>query len=242
MKELMSKALPDITKDIARALGAKEITQTPFESKNEILKNEVLQQEVGYQKMPDGSYLVSMTCPLPGITPDMIAWWFWWHPSKKERYQVWFPGEHFSIAYPSKQSDYFEQETCPAFQNNTQYPDERIGGVMMPLRIDFVTPEEFGFSKAVMEDNRIPLIVCGHVGVFKGILWHTEMAHIFKESDDGLFLISRFWLGKTMYPLLRKMLITEKLAKGMAEHCCVEYRNLWEILPQLYRENNKNHS
>lgn len=66
---------------------------------------------------------------------------------------------------------------------------------------------------------------------------HTEMAHIFKQTDDGLFMISRFWLGKTMTnPMLRKLIITEDMAKGMAKHCCIEYRNLHEILPLLYEE------
>ena len=86
-----------------------------------------------------------------------------------------------------------------------------------------------------MEKNQIPLIVCGHVGAFRGLIWHTEMAHIFKQTDDGLFLSSRFWIGKTLTnPLLRKAILTEETARGMAEHCCVEYRNLAEILPDLY--------
>ncbi|MBR2045285.1 MAG: hypothetical protein IJ958_04025 [Agathobacter sp.] len=46
-----------------------------------------------------------------------------------------------------KDKDYFEQEELPAFQNNTQYPVERIGGMKMPLRIDFVEPTEFGLEK-----------------------------------------------------------------------------------------------
>lgn len=90
---------------------------------------------------------------MPDITPEMIEWWFWWHPKKNERYQVWFPGEHYSIGYSKKQSDYFESEFCPAFKNNTQYPVERIGKMKMPLRIDFITPEEFGFSKSVILDK-----------------------------------------------------------------------------------------
>lgn len=55
--------------------------------------------------------------------------------------------------------------------------------------------------------------------------------------ENGLFMISRFWLGKTMKnPLLRKLIITEDMARSMAEHCCVEYRNLQAILPVLYAE------
>lgn len=49
----------------------------------------------------------------------------------------------------------------------------------MPLRIDFLKPEKFGFSKTAMQAYSVPLIVCGHVGAFNGLIWHTEMAHIF---------------------------------------------------------------
>ncbi len=237
---LMKKELPQIPDEIKMALSKNEITPTSFCKKNDILKSGELQKEVGYKKMDDGSYLVSMYCPMPNITCEMIEWWFWWHPKKNERYQVWFPEAHFSIGFSKKQADYFECEKRPQFQNNTQYPVEKIGGTKMPLRIDFVSPKEFGFSESIMQENDIPLIVCGHVGAFDGLIWHTEMAHIFKQTEDGLFMISRFWLGKTMKnPLLRKLIITDEMAKGMAEHCCIEYRNLLEILPILYRENRK---
>lgn len=217
-----------------------KITLTEFEQKNEILVNQNLQEEMGYSKFSDGSYLVSMTCPMPNITPEMIKWWFWWHPKKDERYQMWFPGEHFAISYAKKDKNYFEQEKLPEFQNNTQYPVERIGDMKMPLRIDFVEPKEFGFSEKDMLANDIPLIVCGHVGAYKGLIWHTEMAHIFKQTEDGLLLISRFWIGeKLKNPLLRKLILTDETAKGMAEHCYAEYRNLVKILPELYSKGNQ---
>ncbi|MBR2045286.1 MAG: hypothetical protein IJ958_04030 [Agathobacter sp.] len=47
---------------------------------------------MGYCKFSEGSYLVS----------EMIQWWFWRHPQKDERYQIWFPGEHFAISYAKK--------------------------------------------------------------------------------------------------------------------------------------------
>lgn len=235
--ELMAKRLPKIPAEIAKQIDEKNlITLTDFENKNEILFNLKLQREIGYGRFPDGSYLVSMFCPMPNITADMIKWWFWWHPQKSERYRVWFPGEHYSVSYNKKNCDYFNWSVCPDFEPNIQYPTERIGKIKMPLRIDFVTPEEFGFSSDSMKENNIPLIVCGHVAACRGLVWHTEMAHIFKQTDEGLFMISRFWLGKNLKnPLLRKIILTDQTAKGMAEHCCVEYRNLVEILPYLYK-------
>ena len=235
LQELLKKPLPEIPFEIKKTLNDSKITKTPFERKNEILSNGDLQLEVGYTKMDDGTYLVSMICPMPGITEEMIEWWFWWHTQENLRYQVWFPGEHISNSYRKKDKAYFEQSSVPQFVANSQYPVERIGGMKMPLRIDFVTPEEFGFSRQSMIENNIPKIICGHVGAFNNLVRHTEMAHIFKQTDDGLFMISRFWLGKTMNnPLLRKLIITEDMARGMAEHCCIEYRNLYEILPVLY--------
>ena len=236
-EKLMKKSFPEIPVEIKAALIENQITLTPFDDINDILKSEELQKEVGYRKFNDGSYLVSMYCPMPGVTPEMIKWWFWWHPQADERYKVWFPNEHLGIGYSKKQKEYFNQKYCPEFQPNTQYPLEKIGKATLPLRIDFVTPEEFGFSNEIMDKNNIPLIECGHVGVFKGLIMHTEMAHIFKRTEDGLFMISRFWLGKTMHPLLRKIIINDGMAKAMSEHCCIEYRNLLEILPILYNEN-----
>lgn len=237
MKALLKKPLPVIPADIAQKLAHPEITLTPFENKNDILCDGALQQEIGYGQFPDGSWLVSMTCPMPGITEEMIRWWFWWHPQEALRYQVWFPGSHFGIRYKRKDRAYFEQDAMPPFQPNSQYPVEEIGGSRMPLRIDFVTPEQFGFSREAMERGKILEIVCGHVSAFNGLVKHTEMAHIFRETEEGLFMISRFWLGKTMHPLLRKVIMTDKLARGMTEHCCIEYRNLCQILPALYKEN-----
>lgn len=237
LQELLNKPLPEIPSDIMKALSKNQITKTTINCKNEVLTNNDLQMEVGYTKMDDGTYLVLMICPMPNITVEMIEWWFWWHTQESLRYQVWYPGDHISIKYHKKDRAFFEQPTVPDFVPNTQCPVERIGGMKMPLRIDFVTPEEFGFSRKLMQDHNIPKIVCGHVGAFNNLIKHTEMAHIFKQTEDGLFMISRFWLGNTMKSsLLRKLIITDDMARGMAEHCCVEYRNLCEILPVLYAE------
>ena len=236
LKELFSKQLPVIPVEIREKINRPNaIALTDFSDKDRILCHPQLHSQAGFRRFPDGSYLVSMYCPMPGITPEMIKWWFWWHPQADERYQVWFPGEHYGISFDRKNSAYFAQTALPAFQPNTHYPTERIGGARLPLRIDFVSAEDFGFSAQAMEENQIPMIVCGHVSAFRGLVPHTEMAHIFRRTDDGLFLISRFWLGRTLKnPLLRRAILTEETARGMAEHCCVEYRNLAEILPDLY--------
>lgn len=236
MKELLSKPLPGVPVDIQPKLDQPSITLTAYENQNDVLTDPTLQQESGFRQFPDGSWLVSMFCPMSGITKEMIDWWFWWHTQDSLRYQIWFPGSHFKNSYAKKDLAYFAQETQPAFQPNSQFLVEGIGGTKMPLRIDFVTPEQFGFSKDAMEKGNVATIVCGHVSAFYGLIPHTEMAHIFRQTEDGLFMCSRFWLGKTMNPILRKFVMTQNMARGMAEHCCIEYRNLAEILPGLYQK------
>ena len=77
-----------------------------------------------------------------------------------------------------------------------------------------------------MKENRIPLIVCSRVGL-KGLVMHTEMAHIFRQAKDGFFMFSRFWLGERLKSgIIKKMAMTESLVRGLAEHCCIEYKNL----------------
>ncbi len=235
MNELLKKPLPAIPADILETLEHPCVTLTGFEDRNGILLDRALQEQTGYGQFPDGSWLVSMVCPMPGITKEMIEWWFWWHPQDDLRYRVWFPGSHTRNGYARKDRAYFRQKSQPPFQPNSQFPVEEIGGSRMPLRIDFVTPEQFGFTREALEQGEVATVVCGHVSAFYGLIPHTEMAHIFRQTDEGLVLISRFWMGRTMAPPLRKRVMTQAMARGMAEHCCVEYRNLAQLLPGLYQ-------
>ena len=235
LREYLSRPLPEFPPEIRRALTGGGVTPTPFEEKNAVLSDPALQRETGFVRCADGDYLVSMTCPMPGVTPDMVRWWFWWHAKESLRYRIWFPGEHFGISTARRDRAYFAAESLPDFRPNTHYPVERIGRLILPLQIAFVTPEAFGFSPEAMRENGVPLIVAGHVGALRGLVAHTEMAHIFFQKEDGLFLVSRFWLGKRLKnALLRRAMLTDATARGMAAHCCVEYRSLAKILPELY--------
>lgn len=224
-----------------KIINSKDITPVPFCDINSILESKKLQNEIGCLRLDDGTYLVSMICPMPKVTKEMVQWWFWWHPQENVRYQLWYPGEHISISYSKKNLKYFSMPDVPPFEENTQYPVEKIGFMKLPLAISFKTPENFGFSKDKMEKNGVSIIVCGDVGLGKGLVYHTKMSHIFFERENGLFMVSRFWLGENLKSrLLRKLFINKKTAVDMAKHCCVEYRNFAKKIPLLYNELNKN--
>lgn len=169
--------------EIVRALEVqKSITLTQFDDKNDILRDHGILKETGYGKFDDGSYLVSVATPMPGVTADMINWWFWWHPQAKERYRMWFPGAHISVSYARKDKEYFSSPTRPDFKPNTQFPVEKIAGIPLFLAINFVSPEEFGFASDDIEQNTsLACIVAGHVSAFRGLIPHTDMAHVFSK-------------------------------------------------------------
>lgn len=238
LKKYIEMPNSDVPREIEEKLKTSGgITKTLFGNKNDILANENLRLDCGYSLMDENYYFVSMYAPMPNVTKEMVTWWFWWHTQESERYQAWYPGEHKSTSYASKDKSYFLQKQTPAFQPNTQYPVERVGSLAVPLSIDFVTPKEFGFDEVLMKNNNVETIVCGHVGAFKGLIPNTEMAHIFFKTDGGLLLVSRFWLGKNVKnKFLKKLFVTEKQAKDMAYHCCVEYRNFSAKIPLMYQE------
>ena len=191
MKELLNKLLPTIPADIHNNLDQPKITITPLEKCNLILVTDALQNEVGYSQFPDGSWLVSMNCPMPGITKAMIEWWFWWHCQDDLRYPIWFPVDHISIQYHKKDRAYFRQSEMPPFQPNSQYPVEKIGGAKMPLRIDFVTPEQFGFSGEAMRQGKIATIVCGHVSACTSPILSAAAIIVRKNREYGVFSLRR---------------------------------------------------
>ena len=73
MKELLDKPLPKIPTKIQKRLDTAKITLTSLEEKENILRSSELQQEVGYRQYENGDWLVSMTCPMPKITPPTFS-------------------------------------------------------------------------------------------------------------------------------------------------------------------------
>ena len=135
MRDLMKKPLPEMPADIRAQLDAGNVTLVPFAEKDRLIADDSLIYEVGYKRFPNGNYYCAMYCPMPGITLEMLQWWFWWHAKESARYRVWFPGEHFAISYARKDQDFFRQPKHPPFRANTHFPIEKIGKIALPLKI-----------------------------------------------------------------------------------------------------------
>lgn len=85
----LNEANADVPDDISEKLNETGyITPRQLNEMNRILSEEKLQKEAGYVELENGTWLVAMYCPMPGINKEMIDWWFWWHPQNDIRYQL----------------------------------------------------------------------------------------------------------------------------------------------------------
>ncbi len=200
--------------------------------------------ETGYCLMPDGTGYASALIDMPGVTADMIEWFFAWFALEDLRYMIWDPANHISArlerdSYP-RRLDYslgnLKRRWKTAF-----VATEDMGTGAIPIRISFLSPEDFGhdmrkFVKPNVTLNNINIeINSPRVGL-------ATVSHVYRETDKGLELRARFWLGWNSING-QKVLVNNRIqlaqAKGLAYHCLGEYTNLAAILPQLYNENHE---
>ena len=225
----------------------------PFERMNDLLQPGYHKRETGYCFMPDNSCYVAVLTQMPGVTGEMLDWWFWWHAIESLRYKIWYPGSH--VSNHSKDRKQLENPALSSrerYLNNTQYPVEDVGIGMDMLSITFLPPADFGFDTSLFEQAQIATAICARVGSVAKKVLHTDMCHLVRSTADGIEMRSRFWIGRkirlTMLSekssvhrlpntkFLRKILIPGNTPMRMAHHCAQEYNNLAMILPELYRD------
>ena len=185
---------------------------------------------------------------MPGVTSEMIEWWFRWHAREPIRYQVWFPGAHDW----TRQEETGGMPQAKGHWGIVNYPVEDVGLGMSSPRIEFAPPSQLGFSTDAADDPRVGTIIAGLVGEAAARLQHTIMIHVFLNAADGLVLRCRFYLGGAIRlyapkriaalsasvldrPVFRRRIISSRAPRAMARHCAREYANLATLLPELHR-------
>lgn len=200
-----------------------------------------LHAETGYCTLEDGRGYVAVLTKMPGVTAEMLDWWFDWHPRDPLRYRIWFPQAHFDIGFePASKAG------AKPFYDTIHHPVEDVGLGRDRIRIEFLDPVEFGFPEDALD--RCATIICGHAGDDKRRVRHTRMCHFARETPDGIELRSRFWIGeriefysamgRPINPLLntdlvRSIAVPAGAPEALARHCAQEYANLAGLLPEL---------
>jgi hypothetical protein len=197
--------------------------------------------ETGWCTLADGVGYVAVRTPMPGVSAEMIDWWFDWHPRDPLRYRVWHPAAHHSNSLEPGPPG-----AAKAHWGAVHHPVEDIGAGTVHARIAFRRPTELGMSRDLPAGATV---VGGFAGDDRRRVQHTLMIHVFIEEGTGVLLRSRFWIGAAIRPYgplgtpgalllnnrrVRRTLIPARVPQALARHCTEEYANLAEILPELY--------
>jgi DAPG hydrolase-like protein len=202
--------------------------------------------ESGWCFLLGGVGYVAVRTPMPGVSAEMVEWWFDWHPRDPDRYRLWHPLAHSdnSIEPPASPG-------AKLHWGAVHHPVEDVGTGTVHARIAFGPPTAIGFSTDALDDPAVATIVCGFVGDDTRRLRHSVMAHVFLAEPGGIVLRSHFWLGAAIRPYLpaplaaplgralgnrvvRRLSLPRDLPRALATHCSEEYANLGTLLPELY--------
>lgn len=198
----------------------------------------------GYCVMQDGTAAICASLHMPGVSPEMLDWWFPWHSVGSDlRYKIWDPEDHyFATAHPAGK---VLDPSVPLSQKTwdvTHYIMEDVGFGPQFVRINFVRPGDAGIDEKLVGTEKCAGLVCG-IGLNSG----TTMIHKWYPEKDGVIFKSRFWIGWGYLKdkLMGKCLpdgvsIPPEFCRKMFHHAHKEYTNLMSILPELYLEEKDN--
>lgn len=218
---------------------------TSIDQRNDMMKPGYLPIETGYTVLPDGSGFAATLVKMPGVTPEMLDWWFNWHPLEGLRYAMWCPVAHTDINV-NDPSVHLDSSGVPLKERNygkVHYPVEGFNVAQADtVRIEFFSPEDFGLDMTLFNEPYISRAYCANCVINAMNVPFNVFFHAIRKVDGGVEFRSRYWIWKTRkkgrmqdvrFPKIHKMV---DLARNNCLHSLTEYNNLASFLPQLYAE------
>ena len=219
-----------------------------IEDRNRLFEPGYLAAEVGYGVLEDGSGYIANLTPMPGVTTEMFDWWFAWHGLGDLRYTIWDPEDHYYA-----KSLNAAQGKCPKlslkekYWGTTHLIKEDIGGGPDELFATFRQPQEMGFDEEKIGTKACGTIVTSNSGtVADPSAMSVVMCHFVRETEDGIELRSRFWLGWHIVAGKPVKILPDGAAtpliqpKMLLAHNMKEFQNLADLLPRIYPEQKDN--
>jgi hypothetical protein len=217
---------------------------------NRLLEPGYLSLENGFTRINNGQIFVATLTKMPGVTAEMIDWWFGWHSMETARYKLWHPRAHQAIRSEKMNGDDSSLSDRDKYLGNPNYISEYVGGESMDIVITFSDASDF-LDVSRFEEARIGTAICGTVGYQGKPVNFGLLIHLIRETDDGCEMRSRFWLGHIEITGLPEEGIVNRIAgskvvaehavslaqgRDMTVHCAMEMNHLASFLPQLYAD------
>jgi len=222
------------------------------EEARKLLAPGYMKTETGYCIMDNRCGYLCVNNRFPGLTLDMIKWWFAWHPLESLRYKIWNPYCHPYAAIADCDREKIMDMSVPIedkIADVVHFVVENIGAGMQDIVIHFEKPECFGFTKEELKEAHSYAI--GGYGLVenregeKGKL-PVIMLHYFREIEGGVETRTRFWMGYRIvkgHPvcvLPEGVTVPIEAPMGLAMHNVEEFGHLASFLPRIYAEFGEN--
>ena len=107
LNRLRVREIPPVPAEVVESFKGHKTTLVPFEDRIRAISEPSLRTENGVAEFPDGSFMVSVSCPMHGVTKEMLTWWVWWFPQDTERFRAWLPESNLELTYAEDDADYF---------------------------------------------------------------------------------------------------------------------------------------
>lgn len=215
---------------------------------NMMLNPGYLEVETGYCIMPDGTGYVAVNNIFPGVTADMIKWWFAWHALEDQRYMLWYKPGHHGISINDASREVILDPSVPIEQKifgHTHQVIENMGCGIEDVQINFLSPAEMGFDMSKFNAPSVATVIAANGSTQSregGPTAPAVMMHFVRETPGGVEFRTRFWMGyqmvdgKPVKKLPGFIKVPIEAAKGLAYHNVEEFSNLAAFLPKLYAE------
>jgi hypothetical protein len=218
---------------------------------DELLNPGYLDVEIGWCNLPNGAGFIANKSVYPGVTAEMVDWWFAWHPLEDLRYRIWYPPQHAGIMLSPEGRKRLLDPAIPMAEKNwgvVHHVTENCDCGMENITIGFMSPRDFGFDMSRWKKPFVSTFAGGGgwaVTVDKtdeSITAPALMCHIFREVPGGLEHRTRFWLGYRMScgkpecTLPPGIAVPQAAIRGLARHNVKEFTRFKSFLPRIYKE------
>jgi hypothetical protein len=222
----------------------------PVAEANQLLEPGYLPLENGFTRLENGQVFVAVLTKMPGVTSEMIDWWFGWHYMETQRYKLWHPRAHVLNGAERMIGDDPGLSDREKYLHNPNYISEYVGAELLDIEIAFSEASDF-LDVPRFEAAGIGTAICGVVGFQKSPLAFALLIHVVRETADGCEMRSRFWLGKIALRGVPAAGILSKFAgsrfvakravpieqgRDMVVHCALEMNHLAGFLPNLHAD------
>lgn len=240
--DLPMAAVPEEKKEILKQGPMHFSKALPIERRTELFSLGYQQVETGYCIMENGTgYLANLT-KMDGVTTEMFEWWFAWHALEDLRYRIWDPEDHYFARQQSPEK--VLDPVVPMREKTwgtTHLILEDVGFGPGDLTLNFLYPRDLGY-----DEDAIGTAACATLFAAAGhspVSVDTIMTHFVRETEEGIELRSRFWIGyklengQVVKVIPDGVSIPLEVPKCLLDHNLKEFSHLAKILPLVYEEN-----